>query len=128
LPVTVAGAPLEGGRVTVRPEVSSQFVSALLLAAPLMRDGLDIVVDGPLPSRPYVGLTLDTLRQLGVAVAGDPAAGRWQVAGGVRGRHGSRSRGTGRRQPLRGWAMWPRRVEIDGVRVAARRVTGNTRS
>jgi len=56
-------------------------VSALLLAAPLMRRGLDLAVDGPLPSRPYVGLTLDTLRQMGVAVGGDLAGGRWQVAG-----------------------------------------------
>jgi 3-phosphoshikimate 1-carboxyvinyltransferase len=82
LPITVAGSVLDGGAVTVRPEVSSQFVSALMLAAPLMRRGLDIRVEGELPSRPYVDLTLDTLDHLGVTVDHEPGSSRWVVAGG----------------------------------------------
>jgi 3-phosphoshikimate 1-carboxyvinyltransferase len=66
LPVTIVGSRLVGGRVVIRPQVSSQFVSALMLAAPLMEDGLQIEVDGPLPSRPYVDLTVDILHELGV--------------------------------------------------------------
>lgn len=82
LPIELEGALLNGGQVTVRPEVSSQFVSALMLSAPLMADGLDIIVDGQLPSRPYVRLTTDTLARLGVAVAHRPGSDRWRVPGG----------------------------------------------
>lgn len=82
LPITVVGSVLEGGRVTVRPEVSSQFVSALMLAAPMMRQGLDICVEGQLPSRPYVELTLETLNRVGVSVDHEPGSSRWMVAGG----------------------------------------------
>lgn len=82
LPVEVEGAVLGGGRVRVRPEISSQFVSALMLAAPLMVNGLDITVEGALPSRPYVDLTVDTLGSLGIAVTHQPGAARWRVPGG----------------------------------------------
>lgn len=79
LPVAIEGAQLAGGRVSVRAELSSQFVSALLLAAPLMRRGLELTVDGPLPSAPYVELTMGTMRQLGIEATWERAAGRWRV-------------------------------------------------
>ncbi len=82
LPVAVDGVQLGGGRVSVRPELSSQFVSALLLAAPLMRRGLELEVDGPLPSAPYVELTVDTLRKLGIEATWERAVGRWRVPAG----------------------------------------------
>ena len=78
LPVELDGATLKGGQVTVRPEVSSQFVSALMLAAPLMAEGLDITVEGPLPSRPYVRLTTEMLARFGIAVSHPPGSGRWR--------------------------------------------------
>jgi 3-phosphoshikimate 1-carboxyvinyltransferase len=62
--------------------VSSQFVSSLLLAAPLMRDGLVLEVAGPLPSAPYLDLTLDILRAFGAEVAVSPDRRRWRVAPG----------------------------------------------
>ncbi len=83
LPVVVRGRRLAGGRVAIRPEVSSQFVSALLLAAPLMREGLEIRADGNLPSRPYIDLTEDTLRAIHVAVEHDGPARTWRVAPGA---------------------------------------------
>jgi 3-phosphoshikimate 1-carboxyvinyltransferase len=67
-PVTVTG-PATGGKASLPGDVSSQFVSALLLAAPRLPEGLALEVDGPLVSRPYVDLTLDTLDALGVPVA-----------------------------------------------------------
>jgi 3-phosphoshikimate 1-carboxyvinyltransferase len=82
LPVAIEGAPLAGGRVSVRAELSSQFVSALLLAAPLMRRGLELAVDGPLPSAPYVELTMGIMRQLGIDATWERAAGRWRVPAG----------------------------------------------
>ena len=47
LPVDLVGGRLAGGRLQLRPEVSSQFVSSLLLAGPLMTNGLDLEVVGP---------------------------------------------------------------------------------
>jgi len=84
LPVDLTGGPLAGGSVRIRPGVSSQFVSSLLLAAPLMRDGLDLEVVGPLPSRPYLNLTLDVMAAYGASVLGD-TGDRWRVEpGGLR--------------------------------------------
>jgi 3-phosphoshikimate 1-carboxyvinyltransferase len=79
LPVTVEGAELEGGAITLRPESSSQFVSSLLLAAPLMRRGLDLVVEGRLPSAPYLDLTEDVLRAFGSTVVASADRRRWTV-------------------------------------------------
>jgi 3-phosphoshikimate 1-carboxyvinyltransferase len=84
LPVEIAGRRLAGGRVGLRPEVSSQFVSSLLLAAPLMAGGLDLEVVGPVPSRPYLDLTARVLEAFGGVVTHDGDR-RWRVApGGLR--------------------------------------------
>ena len=79
LPIDVRGGPVSGGEVHVAADASSQFLSGLLLAAPIMRDGLVVHVDGELVSRPYVDMT--------VAVIGDfdgevetPDASTWIVA------------------------------------------------
>jgi 3-phosphoshikimate 1-carboxyvinyltransferase len=80
LPIEIDGSELKGGGATIRPEVSSQFVSSLVLAAPLMERGLDLEVMGPLPSAPYLDLTEDVLRAFGseLEVANDRR--RWRVA------------------------------------------------
>jgi 3-phosphoshikimate 1-carboxyvinyltransferase len=65
LPVTVIADGLAGGDVVLPGDVSSQFVSALLLAAPLARSSLDIRVER-LVSRPYVDMTLAMMAQFGV--------------------------------------------------------------
>ncbi len=83
LPVTIDGRRLRGGQVTVRPEVSSQFVSALLLAGPLMEGGLEVEVSGSLPSRPYIQLTVDTLTRFHVAVEHVGGSRRWRIPSGT---------------------------------------------
>jgi len=80
LPIEVDGIGLEGGRAKIRPEVSSQFVSSLLLAAPLMERGLDLEVTGPLPSAPYLDLTEDVLRAFGSELEVARNRRRWRVA------------------------------------------------
>ncbi len=80
LPVQVEGTELKGGEVSIRPEVSSQFVSSLLLAAPLMRRGIDLEVLGPLPSAPYLDLTMDVLRAFGAVVTATEDRRRWRVS------------------------------------------------
>ena len=84
LPVEVAGRRIEGGSIRIRPEVSSQFVSSLLLAGPLMRDGVRVEVLGPLPSRPYLELTRQVLRTFGAVVSSEGST-IWRVEpGGLR--------------------------------------------
>lgn len=67
-PVWVAGGGLRGGTAHVRGDVSSQFVSGLLLAAPQAHSPVTLVVDGPLVSRPYVTMTRRIMDAFGVAV------------------------------------------------------------
>ncbi len=68
LPVEIEGGTLAGGEVAVRGDVSSQFLSGLLLAAPAMPAGLVARLTGELVSRPYVELTVDVMAAFGVAV------------------------------------------------------------
>jgi 3-phosphoshikimate 1-carboxyvinyltransferase len=67
-PVVVRANGLAGGAVTIRGNVSSQFLSGLLLVAPYAAADVEITVDGPLVSQPYVDMTLAMMRQFGVAV------------------------------------------------------------
>jgi 3-phosphoshikimate 1-carboxyvinyltransferase len=80
LPFVVRGAGrVEGGSLTVDASASSQFVSALLLAAPAFERGLDLRHEGgPLPSLPHVEMTVTELRRRGVGVD-DSSPDRWRV-------------------------------------------------
>ncbi len=80
LPIEIDGRILDGGRASVRPQVSSQFVSSLLLAAPLMRRGLDLEVSGPLPSAPYLDLTQDVMNAFGGGLEVSADRRSWRVA------------------------------------------------
>ncbi len=67
-PIKIGGGAVTGGAVKIDCGISSQYLSGLLLMAPLTRDGLEIeVVKGPV-SRPYIDLTLRVMRSFGVAV------------------------------------------------------------
>ena len=61
-PVTVRGGGLTGGEVTVRGDLSSQFLSGLLMAAPRASGDVTLRVEGELVSRPYVDMTLAVMR------------------------------------------------------------------
>ncbi len=74
-PVTLHARGLAGGRAAVRGDKSSQFLSALLLAAPLAESRVELVVDGTLVAEPYVDMTLDVMRTFGVRADRDGA--RW---------------------------------------------------
>ena len=90
-----AAAAVAADRVSVRGDVSSQFLSALLMALPLetMRTGRTVTVDivGDLISKPYVMLTLNLMRRFGVVVAHEdfrsfavPASARYASPGTIR--------------------------------------------
>ena len=65
-PVRVGGARLRGGRATVSGAISSQFLSALLMAAPYAREEVVLEIRDTLVSVPYVDLTLDIMARFGV--------------------------------------------------------------
>jgi 3-phosphoshikimate 1-carboxyvinyltransferase len=67
LPATVRGARLKGP-VRVPGTISSQYLTSLLIIAPLVDGGLTIEVEGDLTSKPYVDLTLDEMAKFGVSV------------------------------------------------------------
>ncbi|MFH1125841.1 MAG: 3-phosphoshikimate 1-carboxyvinyltransferase [Candidatus Altiarchaeota archaeon] len=66
-PVTVEG-PLVGGMCTMRGDISSQFVSALLMALPCAKRNSEINIIGELRSKPYVDMTLDVMGRFKVVV------------------------------------------------------------
>jgi 3-phosphoshikimate 1-carboxyvinyltransferase len=67
-PVVVRGQGLRGGRATVAGDISSQFLSGLLMAAPYSDDDVELVVEGMLVSRPYIDMTLAVMASFGVQV------------------------------------------------------------
>ena len=71
-PVTIAPAALHSRAITVAGNVSSQFLSALLLIAPFLPDGLTLHLSGELVSRPYLQLTQRCLAQIGAEVTEMP--------------------------------------------------------
>lgn len=70
-PIRIAGRRLTGGTVTVKSSVSSQYISALLMAAPLMIEGLTLVPEGDVTSRPYIDMTVEMMRRSGAQVTTD---------------------------------------------------------
>lgn len=73
LPVRIGAPPGRalGGPVTLSGDVSSQFLSALLLSGPCFEEGLDVEITTPLVSVPYVQLTASVMESFGVAVDHD---------------------------------------------------------
>ncbi len=65
-PLRIHGTTLSGGSLNIDASISSQFISALLMAAPLMSDGLHLTLDGDISSAPYIDLTLHLMRMAGV--------------------------------------------------------------
>lgn len=65
LPLKIIGKPLKGGHVTLDASQSSQFVSSLLLAAPMWDQGLELDLIGEQTSLPYIDMTLSMMRHFG---------------------------------------------------------------
>jgi len=68
LPVSISRGSLSGGEIHIAGNVSSQFISALMLIGPMLEEGLTIHVNGPLVSRSYVEMTSHVMRSFGVSV------------------------------------------------------------
>ena len=141
-PLAIAPRAARGAaRVRVRGEVSSQFLSALLIALPWTGEGARIEVEGELISKPYVALTLGLLERFGVEVRregwsafeiapgsrlrspgviqveGDASSASYFLAAGALGGGPVRVRGVGRAS-LQGDVGFARVLEAMGAAVA----------
>ncbi len=65
-PLQIRGKKLTGGKLSLPSHVSSQFISAILMIAPTLRNGLTLTLDGDIISRPYIEMTLDLMAYFGV--------------------------------------------------------------
>ena len=79
-PVVVKGG-LAGGRTSIVGDVSSQFITGLLLACPLARKDTEVSVSTPLESRPYIRLTLRILKRYGIKVNASEGLRRFRIPG-----------------------------------------------
>lgn len=64
-PLRIQGKPLKGGYLEMPGNVSSQYISALLMIGPVLKNGLELKLTGTLASRSYIDLTLCTMQQFG---------------------------------------------------------------
>lgn len=64
-PLRIRGKALMGGKVVLPGNVSSQYISSLLMIGPTLQEGLHLVLTGDIISRPYIDMTLAIMRQFG---------------------------------------------------------------
>ena len=74
---------LEGGEYRVRGDVSSQFITGLLFALPLLDKDSIIELIPPVESRAYIDITIDVLKSFGIAIS-EPSRNRFYIKGGQR--------------------------------------------
>lgn len=70
-PLRIKGKQLEGGEVSLPANISSQYISALLLIAPKLTKGLVIHLEGEITSLPYIKMTLALLERIGISTTFD---------------------------------------------------------
>ena len=66
-PIRIQGTTIEKSKVTLQATVSSQYISALMLIAPSLKNGLEIILEGKITSIPYIKMTLSLLKEIGVS-------------------------------------------------------------
>lgn len=67
-PLKIKGTGLQSGTVSIDGSISSQFLTAFLMAAPLASGDITIHIEGDLVSKPYIDITLDIMAKFGVSV------------------------------------------------------------
>lgn len=67
-PVKITASGLRGGKTTIAGDISSQFLSALLMVAPYARETIEITLSTELNSKPYVDMTIAVMKEFGVEV------------------------------------------------------------
>ena len=80
-PVTITGGIGPGGCVKIRGDASSQYLTALLMIAPCLKNGMAVEIEGELVSKPYVDITMKVMADFGVRVENN-CYRRFSVEGG----------------------------------------------
>jgi 3-phosphoshikimate 1-carboxyvinyltransferase len=65
-PIRIKGQKITNSKVSLKADVSSQYISALLLIAPKLKNGLELTLEGEITSSPYIKMTLALLNEIGV--------------------------------------------------------------
>lgn len=67
-PIRIRGKQLKGGEIRIRADVSSQYISALMMIGPALERGLKLHLDGKIASFPYIQMTMRTMQELGASI------------------------------------------------------------
>ena len=70
-PLSIEGKRLKGGNISIRGDISSQFISALMMIGPTLNGGLNIQLLGDVVSRSYIDMTCEIMRHYGIEVKSD---------------------------------------------------------
>lgn len=65
-PLKIKGKKLKENKVSIQANVSSQYISALMLIAPKLENGLELILEGEITSVPYINMTLALLNEMGI--------------------------------------------------------------
>ncbi len=82
-PLAIKGKTLSKNEVSIDGSLSSQYITAILLASPLLKNGLTLTIEGELVSKPYIDITILMMGRFGVKVTAinertyEIAAGQW---------------------------------------------------
>jgi 3-phosphoshikimate 1-carboxyvinyltransferase len=68
-PLRITGTKLTGSEISLKGDISSQYISALLMIAPVLKNGLQLHLTGEIISRPYIHLTLKLMQDFGIEVS-----------------------------------------------------------
>ena len=65
-PLKIKGKKLDGGSISLPADVSSQYISSLIMLGPILKAGIELNLKGTITSMPYINMTLDLLKRLGI--------------------------------------------------------------
>ena len=65
-PLKIIGTDLEGGKIEIDGGISSQFITSILLIAPILKDGIQMKINEELVSKPYIEMTLNLMSEFGI--------------------------------------------------------------
>ncbi|MAW21623.1 MAG: 3-phosphoshikimate 1-carboxyvinyltransferase [Flavobacteriales bacterium] len=65
-PLKITGGKLEGGKIEIDGEISSQFITSILLIAPILKKGIELHINKEIVSRTYIEMTLALMKEFGI--------------------------------------------------------------
>ena len=65
-PLKIKGKKLDGGSISLPANISSQYISSLIMLGPILKAGIELNLKGTITSMPYINMTLDLLKRLGI--------------------------------------------------------------